>query len=56
MFYIKYYMKELNTYFKKFKVSIKTFLIVTGRDSGLVIISKGYFYLSYYVKGCGSYE
>ena len=32
MFYIKYYMKDVITYLKKFKVSIKTFIIVTGRD------------------------
>ena len=33
MFYIKYYMEELNTYFKEFKVSIRTFIIITGRDT-----------------------
>ena len=33
MLYIKYYMKDLNTYFKQFKVSIKTFIIVEGRDN-----------------------
>ena len=32
MFYMKYYMEELNTYFKQFNISIKTFIIVTGRD------------------------
>ena len=33
MFYIKYYMKELNIYFKQFKVSIRKFIIVTGCDT-----------------------
>ena len=38
MFNIKYYMKELNTYFKQFKVSIKTLILVTGRDNNYKII------------------
>ena len=33
MFYIKYYIKDLITYFKQFKVSIKIFTIVTGRHT-----------------------
>ena len=32
MFYMKYYIKESKTYFKQFKINIKTFIIVTGRD------------------------
>ena len=33
MFHMKYYIKELNTYFKQLKIIIETFIIVTGRDS-----------------------
>ena len=40
MFYMKYYVKEFNTYFKQFKVSIKTFIVVTGRDRSILVASK----------------
>ena len=36
---MKYYMKELNTYFKQSKVSNKTFIIVTGRDTIIMKIN-----------------